>query len=612
MDMRTTDNGARTGTAVARVPFRRLPLVVDGSGKVYLRAGEEAEDVVTAVQERAQRLLARTAALRELRDQPVVRPFTMAPLARVTTGLAAQVWVHTQENRTIDARISQGILREVETHLVGRAPSDAVHLASRACGTESVAHMLSSAMALEMAYGVAPPPMAVIVRNLAQCGEVMANCIQSLFLLAGPDFSERVVSATTPSLWLKAQQTASANSEVHGLRSIADIMQGLSLLEGDLYQEALRMMRSAREIIVILLGKYPHPTMILPAGIALQPDKDLFNLVLGRVNLLIDYAKRVTALWSDLLDFFYNVEPRYRRLGEVSTNLISFGLWDDPMAYDASYARSNQWGAKRGMTPGVILGGELRTTSLPVLNCGIEEYAERAYYDAWPIDPINKERDEFSPAHPWHKQTLPQAGLRNWDDRYSWLTAPRWDCEVVETGPLARLWVTAAAGNLQSEFIRTTARGLEIELPRVQLPKARIAWLTPESPNALERNRARACQLAYASVTAFHQLLRAFDFMRRDETQMTREYRVPAEARGVGFWEGSRGVALHHLQISEGVLANYQISTATNWNASPHDGLGMPGALEAALTQTTLLEEYTTAETLTGIDLQRIIRSFDV
>ncbi len=609
MDMRTTDNAARTATAAARVPFRRLPLVVDGNGKVYLRAGEEAEDVVTAVQERAQRLLARTAALRELREQPVVRSFTMAPMARVTTGLAAQVWVNTQENRTIDARISQGILREVETQLVGRAPSDAVHLASRACGTESVAHMLSSAMALEMAYGIAAPPMAVIVRNLAQCGEVIANCIQSLFLLAGPDFSERVVSATTPSLWLKAKQTAAANSEVHGLRTIADIMQGLSLLEGDLYQEALRMMRSAREIIVILLGKYPHPTMVLPAGLGLHADKELFNLVLGRVNVLIDYAKRVTAMWSDLLDFFYNVEPRYRRLGEVSTNLISFGLWDDPTAYDGSYARSNQWGVKRGMTPGVILGGELRTTSLPVLNCGVEEYAERAYYQPWLIDDA---RDEFSPAHPWHKQTLPQAAARNWDDRYSWLTAPRWDCEVVETGPLARLWVTAVAGHLHGEFIRANGRGLEIELPRVQLPKARIAWLVPESPNALERHRARACQLAYASVTAFHQLLRAFDFMRRDETRMTREYRVPTEARGVGFGEGSRGVALHHLQIRDGVLANYQISTATNWNASPHDGLGMPGALEAALTQTTLLEEYDSADTMTGIDLQRIIRSFDV
>jgi hydrogenase large subunit len=609
MEMRPTDNLARTGAAPARVPFRRLPLVVDGAGRVYLRADEDAEVVLSAVQERAQRLLARTAALRELREQPFVQSFTLPSLARVTTGLAAQVWWNTQERRTIDARISQGIFREVETQLIGRVPSDAVHLAGRACGTDSVAHMLAAALALEMACGAVPPPMTVIVRNLAQCGEVMANCIQSLFLLAGSDFAERTVSATTPSLWKKAQQTASANSEVHGLRSIADIMQGLSLLNGHLYQEALQMMRSAREIIVILLGKYPHPTMILPAGVALQADKELFNLVLGRVNVLIDYAKRVTALWSDLLDFFYNVEPRYRRLGEVSTNLISFGLWDDPMHYDGRYDRCHLWGVKRGMTPGVILGGELRTTSLSILNCGLEEYAERAYYEAWPV---SSARDEFSPAHPWHKQTIPQAAPCHWDERYSWLTAPRWDCEVVETGPLARLWVTAAAGQLQSEFIRATGRGLEIELPKVQLPKARVAWLMPESPNALERHRARAAQLAYASVTAFHQLLGAFDFVRRDETRMTRPFQIPQEARGVGFGEGSRGVALHHLQIRDGLLANYQISTATNWNASPHDGLGMPGALEAALTQTTSLEETDSAEQITGIDLQRIIRSFDV
>ena len=396
---------------------------------------------------------------------------------------------------------------------------------------------------------------------------------------------------------------------MHGLKTIADIMQGLTLLDGHLYQEAWQMLRSAREIIVILLGKYPHPTMLLPAGVGLTVEKELFNLVLGRVNLLIDYAKRVTALWSDLLDFFYNAEPRYRRLGEVSTNLMSLGLWDDPATYDASYARCNYWGSKRGMTPGVILGGELRTTDLATINCGIEEFAERAYYDAWPVQ---ASPDEFSPAHPWHKQTLPRPAQRDWDGRYSWLTAPRWDYEAVETGPLARLWVTAAAGKLQNEFIHTTGRGLEIELPKVQLPRARVAWLMPESPNVIERHRARACQLAYATVTAFHQLLRAFDFVRRDDTLMTKAYRVPADARGVGFWEGSRGVALHHLLIRDGVLGQYQISTATNWNASPHDGLGLPGALEAALTQTPLLEEFTSAETMTGIDLQRIIRSFDV
>jgi hydrogenase large subunit len=594
------------------MPFRRLPLVVDGAGKVHLRAGADAADFALAIEERAKRLQARTTALRNLREQDVIKPFALAPLARVSAGLAAQVWLNLNERRVLDARVSQGLFREVETHLIGRAPTDAVHLAGRVCGTDSAAHAIAAAMALEMAYNAAPPPLAVIVRNLAQCGEVMANSIQSLFLLAGPDFAERIVRETTPALWHKAQQTKSVNGEVHGLRTIADIMQGLTLLEGHLYLEAWQMLRQAREIAVMLLGKYPHPTALLPAGVGLVVEKDLFNLVLGRVNVLIDYAKRVTALWSDLLDFFYDAEPRYRRLGEVSANLLSLGLWDEPGAYDASHQYCHWWGERREMTPGVILGGELRTTALSVINCGMEEFVERAYYAMWPPTTTMTGQDKWSPAHPWQKQTLPQAAPRDWDGRYSWLTAPRWDAEAVETGPLARLWVTAVAAKRQNEFLHTTGRGLEIELPRVQLPKARVGWHLPEAPNALERHRARAYQLAYAAVTAFHQLLRAFDCLRREETRLTHPYRVPANARGVAFWEGGRGVALHHVLIRDGQIANYQISTATNWNASPHDGLDMPGVLEAALTQAPLLEDFTSAETLTGIDLQRVIRSFDV
>src|SRR5215813_4330418 len=56
---------------------------------------------------------------------------------------------------------------------------------------------------------------------------------------------------------------------------------------------------------------------------------------------------------------------------------------------------------------------------------------------------------------------------------------------------------------------------LEISLPKGRRPAARLRWLVPERPNALERNRARAYQVAYATMVAYADLLKAFDYMRR-------------------------------------------------------------------------------------------------
>jgi hydrogenase large subunit len=153
--------------------------------------------------------------------------------------------------------------------------------------------------------------------------------------------------------------------------------------------------------------------------------------------------------------------------------------------------------------------------------------------------------------------------------------------------------------------------GLEVELPKFQLPATKMQWWAPERPNALERNRARAHQVAFTAMVAYGQLLKAFDYVRRGDTVMSARYRVPDKALGVGFGESSRGVILHHGVLSAGRFSNYQINGPLHWLASPRDDFGLPGPLEAAVMHTPLLEECTRPEDLTGIDILRTIRSFD-
>jgi hydrogenase large subunit len=57
---------------------------------------------------------------------------------------------------------------------------------------------------------------------------------------------------------------------------------------------------------------------------------------------MFDFAKKVAAIWDDLVGFFVAEMPEYQRVGEDRVNLICTGIWDDPEAYDATYARCSE------------------------------------------------------------------------------------------------------------------------------------------------------------------------------------------------------------------------------------------------------------------------------
>jgi hydrogenase large subunit len=584
--------------------FKNLPIEFDAHGRARLRDDQWGEPLDARPSAAAPEPLARSAQ---------VRDFDIDPVTRVAGALSFHTVVDLEQRRVLEARTEATLFRGYEVILKGREPTDAIHISSRACGVCGGVHATCAAMALEMACGVVPPPLAIITRNLGEGAELVYDHTLHLFLLAGPDYSERIVSRTTPSLWARAQGAEAAHADTHGLRTVADIMRGLNPLDGALYVEALQITRHAREIASLMLGKYPHPSTIFPGGIGTEASAPVFNQVFGRIVHLLDYAKKVAAIWDDLVEFFIAEMPEYQRVGERRVNLICTGIWDDPAAYDATYARCSEWGERRLATPGAIVNGELRTTRLGDLNLGIEEFVDHSYYQRW--EGHRFERDPLdaplSPFHPWNKQTIPQPTGRNWREKYTWGTAPRWDREAMESGPLARQWITAIAGRLQNEFIRVVPGGLAIDLPKGGTEATTLHWRIPGRLNALERNRARAYHVAYCGMVAYTFLLKAFEYLRLGRTAMAMPYTLPQEAVAVGFWEAGRGILTHHVVLEGGRIANYQIVTPSTWMASPLDPFGVPGPYEEAVMNTPILEEFSRAEDFTGIDILRTIRSFD-
>ena len=591
--------------------FKNLPVEFDAAGKPFLKEGianpygyEPRKDLTDG---QIKDLLARNGHLKEVNFDPVTR---------VAGALAFHSVTDLENRKVVETNAVATLFRGYEVILKGRDPRDAIFISSRACGVCGGVHSTCSAHALEMAFGIQPPPLGIVVRNMLLAAEFLYDHPLHLFLLAGPDYSQSAVEATNPGLWEQAQRTPTEHGGVHGYATIGAIMTDLNPLSGSLYLEALGMTRVAREAYVILGGKYPHPETIVPGGISTTVTLTTFNEYYSRLVKLFDYAKKVALLWDDVFDFFLRANPEYAKVGARRKNLIDTGIWDDPELYDTTYANCNTWGEGRWATPGVIVDGELRTTKLQDINIGLEEFVEHSFYEGWdggrfPTDPSGA---PMSPHHPWNKETKPRPQGINWKEKYTWDTAPRWDRLAMETGPYSRMWNTAVARKMpHGDFIEATGHSLKLRLPKAVTPELDLEWHVPQEWNALERNRARAYAVAYSALVAMENWLRGLKMLRNGQTAVSTPFEVPRRGTqvGVGFWGAGRGYLTHHAVIDNGKLANYQIITPSTWMASPRDPFGQMGPYEEAVLNTPLLEDFDKPDDFKGIDILRAIRSFD-
>ena len=589
--------------------FKNLPIEFDEQGNARLREGvsnpyelSEPRSYVKAISDE--------------RESPRIRDWMIDPVTRVAGALAVHTKLDFEKRQATEGHSMAMLFRGYEVILKGRDPRDAIDISSRACGVCGGVHATVSSLTIEQAFGITPPPMGVVVRNLGEGAEMLYDHPLHLGLLAGPDYSSALVEITNPEMVDRARQTEAPGGGTHGYKTIGDIMDALNPLTGEVYVEALGITRLAREMCSLMYGKYPHPSTLVPGGVMTTISTSTFNEFYARLVKMFDYSKKIATLWDDLVEFFYAYDPAYALVGDRPINLIQTGIWDDPEAYDGTYANANAWGDRRFSTPGVIIDGQLVTTRLHDINIGIEEFVEHSYYEPWtangarrPTDPVG---NPLSPHHMWNKETIPKPTGRNFKEKYSWSTSPRWDRQTMETGVYGRMWTTALAQkHPKNDFFEATGDGIRIMMPEASMPEMELFWKIPTRLNALERNRARAFGVGWTAAITMACLLQGFEYWRKGETKVHTEYTIPKDERvAVGFWEAGRGFLTHHMTMDKGQIQNYQILTPSTWNASPRDPFGQRGAYEEAIVGTPILESVSDEDTK-GIDVLRTIRSFD-
>ena len=594
--------------------FETLPIEFDANGIARLKPGvRNPYEYQVRTPEQRQDVLKGIAA----RNGQLV-DIDYDPVTRVAGALAFHSTVDLPNRRVVDTNSMATLFRGYEVILRGRDPRDAAFISSRACGVCGGVHSTASALSIEMALGIKPPPMGIVVRNLLLSCEYLYDNPLHLFVLSGPDYSEMLVKQTNPEIWVKAERAPARGRAIHGYATIGAIMTDLNPLTGKLYLEALHMTRVAREAYVLLGGKYPHPETIIPGGVTTILTTTTFNEFYLKIARFFDYAKKCVAIWDDVFDFFLECEPKYADVGRLPATMIDLGQWDHEDHYDATYANCNAWGEKRWSTPGVVVNGKLVTTRLTDINVGLEEFVEHSYYETWQDYPFKTDPlgNPLSPNHPWNKTTIPRPGAQNWKERYSWSTTPTWDRKVFEAGAYARVYLTALAQKIPaSDYIEATGKSLRLNLARgATLPETVMEWKIPLVWNAFERNRARAYAVAFNLMVTLENFVRAMDLQKRGETRVATPFEIPAKGHsiGVGFWGAGRGFLSHHCEIKDGLLANYQIVTPSTINACPRTPWGDPGPYEQAVMNTPIIEtRFIGADDFQGIDILRTLRSFD-
>jgi len=511
------------------------------------------------------------------------------------------------------------MFRGIETILEGRDAREAWIWAQRICGVCTTVHAIASVRAVEDAVGATPPPNAELMRQLLASSQLIHDHVVHFYHLHALDWVDIVDAVKAdPARAARVAQSISDwplsgidyfRATQARIKTLADSGQ-LSLFasgywghpayhltpEQNLvmvahYLEALEWQRDVIRIHAILGGKNPHPQTFVVGGMAAPIDpnssaainQESIDFLRELITTMNTFIKQVYMPDALLLASAY---PEWSKIGGNTRNFLAYGGYSRDGLND---------GVDQLFRRGIVRDRDL-TRIHPMDQSSITEEVARSWYD---YDGGNN-----IALHPSAGETNPNYTGPNtpykWletSERYSWLKAPRYEGEVMEVGPLARLLVAHAAGvpevsaglskalttlglpteALYSTIGRIVARALESELVVEWMP----GWL-----DALERN------------------MNSGDLRIADTSKWDRST-WPKSAQGFGPHEPPRGSLAHWVEVSNGTIAHYQAVMPTTWNASPRDAQGQPGPYEQALVGTPV------ADPTRPLELLRTVHSFD-
>jgi len=524
------------------------------------------------------------------------------PITRIEGHLRAEVAVD-EEGVVQEAYVSGQLFRGIETILKERDPRDAGLLAGRICGVCTNSHFRGAITCVEDAYSLAIPKNAEIIRDLIAMALFIQDHVVHFYHLHALDFVD-VTSALQADAKLTSKEAHKyhknpyRNSHSHyetvlekvgnfvksgKLGPFANSYWGHSdykltpeqnLIMISHYLEALKFQTNISKAVAIFGAKTPHPQTLVVGGVTsvadmLNPQR--LNDYLFIIKEAKEFIERAYLPDAKLLSITYRDEIK-AGVGRANGNFLCVGGYEFE-------------GQQRLFCNGVIYAHDFTNVD-EFDESKVTEEIDRAWFSGDPME------NEVCYTDLNEDGTLKTA--KN-DDKYSWIKAPRYDGQTMESGPLARVLVSYSKDNaLIKSFVDEFL--LETDLELIDLS------------TTVGRNAARAIESGYICEYIFKLVSRLIQNIKYYDTDTWVKYdfeKLEKNTKGRAFLEVPRGVLSHFVNIKDAKIENYSVIAPTTWNATPKNFDGKRGAYEEALVGLKIQDPSKPLEVL------RVLHSFD-
>jgi len=469
----------------------------------------------------------------------------ISPFSRMEGDLDVSVEL---ENGKIKNVRSSGILfRGFERILKGRDPMDSLVFTCRICGICGLAHSAASSYALKEAYKAEMPPNAYLVKNILLAIENIANHLTHFYMFFMVDF---------------------LNKKYKNEPYFENIVKKFTPFTGESQKKVVQARKKILEIMGIIGGKWPNSLVMQPGGVTKTLNLGEIISCSGLLNEVREFFEK-TLLGCPIEGWMEN-----KSLNDIEK-------WMD----DEENAKSDlgmfiKFSSRIGLS-------KIGSGSKKLLSCGAYEESDGTFwlnggvYDGdW--HPFEQNMIEEHIAYSWYDGyeggIHPSKGITEpntqKENAYSWSKSPRYNNEVIEVGPLARMIVN-------------------------------------RDPLALDIFQKSGSSVFTRQLMRIHETIRLFDKIKNwldkidPESPFYNKHHKLSECNGIGLVEAARGMLGHWVCVRDNRIFNYQIITPTTWNFSPRDSAGNPGVLEKSLIDLEIEDPEN------PVEIYHIIRSFD-
>jgi hydrogenase large subunit len=533
----------------------------------------------------------------------VTQRVVIDPLTRIEGHLRMEM--ATEDGKIADAWCEVTQFRGIEIIVKDRDPRDVWAFAQRICGVCTAVHAVASIVAVENALDYQPPTQAQLIRDMVLGTQIVQDHVIHFYHLQALDwvnipsaakgdpiaavaFATTIGSTWTGNSTARMAEVKATLSGVLGSGQLSIFTNGYwdhpdyrlppaaNLMAVAHYLDALEFQRSMIRVATVFGGKNPHPNFLV-GGMACSINLDnestinqvTINQIDGWLKDTVDfvsscYLPDVLAIMGAYKDWF--------DIGAAPPNFMAVGMAGAVYGGDPAAARTRPPMSPIG--PGLLLNGDLSTV-VPFDPSKIEEYVSSAWYTYEAGDAVGlaPDRGETNPSYTGPE--LPWTWVAD-SPKYTWSKAPRYDGQVVQVGPVARVLLAYAQGHPRTKvLVDQSLQTLGIRLSQLNSTAGRIVARAIEAVTVSELMLDVVFAAFVANIKAGD--IDVFNASKWEPSTW------PSKAQGYSFAEVARGNLSHWCAIENQKISHYQCVVPTTWLAGGRDPQGQPGSYEYSL-----------------------------